>query len=78
MAPRCAWQARGERLGSFQRKFPTIGVALLYVLAFIELFAFPLLGAGTAGLSELPELPTVSILELQVPPALHRIRNFRC
>ena len=37
----------------------------LYVLAALELFSFPLLAAGTAGLSEDPELFTVSILELQ-------------
>ena len=43
-----------------------LGISLLYVLAAIELIAFPLLGAGTAGLSEVPELPTVSILDLQV------------
>ena len=59
-------QARGERLGALQRKFPSIGIALLYLLAAAELTAFPLLGAGTAGISELPELaPTISILELQ-------------
>jgi len=58
-------QARGERLASFQRKFPVLGIILLYVLALLELFAFPLLGAGTAGISEVPELTTVSILELQ-------------
>ena len=56
-------EARGERLGAFQRKFPTLGITLLYLLASIELFAFPLLGAGTAEISEVPELaPTVSIL----------------
>jgi len=58
-------QARGERLGSYQRKFPVLGLSLLYLLAALELFAFPLLGAGTASTSELPEVPTVSILELQ-------------
>ena len=36
-----------------------------YFLAALELFSFPLLAAGTAGLSEPPELNTVSILELQ-------------
>ena len=40
-------------------------LTLLYLLATIELFAFPLLGAGTAGVSQTPELRTVSILELQ-------------
>ena len=58
-------QARGVRLGAFQRKFPALGILLLYVLAALELFSFPLLAAGTAGLSEDPELFTVSILELQ-------------
>lgn len=44
-------QARGERLGACQRKFPRLGIILLYILAFLELAAFPLLGAGTiAGL----------------------------
>ena len=42
-------QARGQRLGALQRKFPVLGLLLLYVLAALELFAFPLLGAGTAG-----------------------------
>lgn len=44
-------QARGHRLGACQRKFPSLGIALLYVLALLELVAFPLLGAGTATLS---------------------------
>lgn len=57
--------ARGARLGASQRKFPLLGITLLYVLAGVELFSFPLLGAGTAQLSELPEAPLVSILELQ-------------
>jgi hypothetical protein len=42
-------QARGYRLGAMQRKFPALGVYLLYLLAFVELLAFPLLGAGSAG-----------------------------
>lgn len=58
-------QARGRRLGAFQRKFPVLGLSLLYVLAALELFAFPLLGAGTAGTTEIADFPTVSILELQ-------------
>ena len=58
-------QARGERLGAFQRKFPLLGIVLLYLLAAMELAAFPLLGAGTARISETAELTTVSILELQ-------------
>ncbi|KAH8052943.1 hypothetical protein JL721_10763 [Aureococcus anophagefferens] len=41
-------KARGYRLGAMQRKFPSLGIALLYVLAILELAAFPLLGAGTA------------------------------
>jgi hypothetical protein len=45
-------QARGHRLGACQRKFPRLGIWLLYILATLELAAFPLLGAGTmAGLS---------------------------
>ena len=42
-----------------------VQLALLYVLAVIVIFPFPLLAAGTASLSEDPELKTVSILELQ-------------
>merc|ERR1719217_1993470 len=41
-------QARGYRLGAMQRKFPFLGIGLLYLLAAVELLAFPLLGAGTA------------------------------
>ena len=41
-------QARGYRLGAMQRKFPRLGIVLLYILALLELAAFPLLGAGTA------------------------------
>jgi len=44
-------QARGCRLGAMQRKLPPIHFALLYVLGFLELLAFPLLGAGTASMS---------------------------
>lgn len=44
-------QARGQRLGAMQRKLPSIHFALLYVLGFLELLAFPLLGAGTASMS---------------------------
>ena len=40
-------QARGERLGAMQVKFPNLGINLLYLLAGFELMAFPLLGAGT-------------------------------
>ena len=54
-------QARGMRLGAMQRKFPTLGIALLYLLAGVELLAFPLLGAGTAN--------SIGILSLQAPPA---------
>ena len=39
-------QARGYRLGAMQRKFPFLGIGLLYLLAAVELLAFPLLGAG--------------------------------
>eukprot|EP00547_Thalassionema_nitzschioides_P008608 CAMPEP_0194225958 /NCGR_PEP_ID=MMETSP0156-20130528/40796_1 /TAXON_ID=33649 /ORGANISM="Thalassionema nitzschioides, Strain L26-B" /LENGTH=496 /DNA_ID=CAMNT_0038958121 /DNA_START=142 /DNA_END=1629 /DNA_ORIENTATION=- len=42
-------QARGYRLGAMQRKFPRLGIVLLWVLAILELAAFPLLGAGVAG-----------------------------
>ena len=45
---KCLRQARGKRLGAMQRKFPFLGIALLYLLAAVELLAFPLLGAGTA------------------------------
>lgn len=41
-------QARGVRLGATQRKFPFLGIGLLYLLAALELLAFPLLGAGVA------------------------------
>ena len=58
-------RARGARLGALQRKFPVLGILLLYFLAALELLSFPLLAAGTARLSEPPELNTVSILELQ-------------
>lgn len=51
-------QARGYRLGAMQRKFPLLGIALLYLLAAVELLAFPLLGAGTAN--------SIGILSLQV------------
>ena len=44
-------QARGYRLGAMQRKFPFLGITLLYLLASVELLAFPLLGAGTASIS---------------------------
>ena len=44
-------QARGSRLGAMQRKFPLLGIGLLYLLAAVELLAFPLLGAGSASLA---------------------------
>ena len=44
-------QARGVRLGAMQRKFPFLGIGLLYLLAMVELLAFPLLGAGTANIN---------------------------
>jgi hypothetical protein len=40
-------QARAYRLGALQRKLPPIHSALLYTLAAIVLFTFPLLGAGS-------------------------------
>jgi hypothetical protein len=39
-------QARAERLGALQRKLPNIHMILLWSLAFIVLFTFPLLGAA--------------------------------
>lgn len=41
-------QARGARLGAVQRKLPPLHFILLFVLAIIELSAFPLLSAGAA------------------------------
>ena len=40
-------QARAGRLGAMQRKLPSSHIGLLWLLAFIELLSFPLLGAGT-------------------------------
>uniref|UniRef100_A0A6S8U768 Uncharacterized protein n=1 Tax=Chaetoceros debilis TaxID=122233 RepID=A0A6S8U768_9STRA len=40
-------QARAARLGALQRKLPPVHMALLWILAVIELGSFPLLGAGT-------------------------------
>lgn len=40
-------QARAARLGALQRKLPAGHMALLWILALIELVSFPLLGAGT-------------------------------
>ena len=51
-------RARGYRLGATQRKFPALGVFLLYTLAFLELVAFPLLGAGV-------EMDDPEILQVQ-------------
>jgi hypothetical protein len=39
-------QARAYRLGAMQRKFPSLGIVLLYVLAILVLIPFPLLSAG--------------------------------
>jgi len=39
-------QARAYRLGALQRKLPNIHMVLLWVLAGVVLFTFPLLGAG--------------------------------
>lgn len=44
-------QARGQRLGAMQRKLPGIHFVLLYVLGFLELLAFPFLGAGTVSIA---------------------------
>ena len=40
-------QARAQRLGSLQMKLPEIQMTLLWILAAIVLFVFPLLGAGS-------------------------------
>lgn len=40
-------QARASRLGALQRKLPSIHMFLLWTLAAIVLFTFPLLGAGS-------------------------------
>lgn len=40
-------QARSSRLGALQRKLPQIQIFLLWTLAAIVLFTFPLLGAGS-------------------------------
>mmetsp|Transcript_48281 Transcript_48281/g.96664 ORF Transcript_48281/g.96664 Transcript_48281/m.96664 type:complete len:142 (+) Transcript_48281:83-508(+) len=40
-------QARSVRLGACQRKFPMLGIALLYILGLLVVATFPLLGAGT-------------------------------
>jgi hypothetical protein len=40
-------QARAQRLGSLQMKLPEIQMTLLWILAAIVLFTFPLLGAGS-------------------------------
>ena len=54
-------QSRGQRLGAMQRKFPSLGIVLLYILAILELVAFPLLGAGSAYGVSVP----LSILNVQ-------------
>jgi len=40
-------QARAKRLGSLQKKLPSVHISLLWVLAALELISFPFLGAGT-------------------------------
>lgn len=45
-------QARGYRLGAMQRKFPRLGIILLWLLAGLELLAFPLLGAGSTAVAQ--------------------------
>mmetsp|Transcript_31019 Transcript_31019/g.73093 ORF Transcript_31019/g.73093 Transcript_31019/m.73093 type:complete len:391 (-) Transcript_31019:94-1266(-) len=52
-------QARSARLGALQRKLPMLQVALLWTLAAIVLFTFPLLGAGSQTIGGL------GILEVQ-------------
>jgi hypothetical protein len=54
-------QARASRLGALQRKLPAIHMTLLWVLAFIVLFTFPLLGAGvqTIGGEEILQVQSI-------------------
>ena len=54
-------QARGYRLGAMQRKFPFLGIGLLYLLASIELLAFPLLGSGSIGAEGAPTACKLSV-----------------
>jgi len=54
-------QARGSRLGAMQRKFPRLGIVLLWLLVILELGWFSLLGAGSATVATFPE----SILLIQ-------------
>ena len=71
MLPTNHLQARGYRLGAMQRKFPLLGIALLYLLAGVELLAFPLLGAGTAnsvGILSLQESWSVVAIEISRTP----------
>jgi hypothetical protein len=49
-------QARAERLGALQRKLPNIHMILLWSLAFIVLFTFPLLGAAVQTIGIFPSL----------------------
>jgi hypothetical protein len=39
-------QARSRRLGAIQRKFPSLGIYLLYAIAVCLLLTFPILGTG--------------------------------
>lgn len=55
-------QARGQRLGAMQRKLPLIHFVLLYVLGFLELFAFPLLGAGTVSVATDDKILTIQAI----------------
>lgn len=41
-------QARSRRLGAIQRKFPSLGIFLLYAVAGCLLLTFPILGTGLA------------------------------
>jgi hypothetical protein len=54
-------QARALRLAALQRKLPAIHMTLLWVLAFIVLFTFPLLGAGvqTIGGEEILQVQSI-------------------
>ena len=56
-------QARGHRLGAMQRKFPSLGIALLYVLAVVELLAFPLLGAGALDTVQACSPPPLTLIQ---------------
>ena len=54
--------ARASRLGALQRKLPPIHMAMLWMLAAMELCSFPLLGAGTQTLGGYSLLTVQGIL----------------